>query len=254
MDHDVVVRQKMTERYLLGELDPEARDEFEEHYFDCQECALDVRAGALFVEKSKVALAEYQGKSAFRVPMPVAAAAKPGWMPGFRGILRPAFAVPVMALLLAVIGYQNLVTYPHLQAAEQAMNSPQVLPWAQVNVGTYGSEGPVITTRPGEGFLLFVRIPPDGGFSQYVADLYGPAKQLEWSLTIPVTSRQGTAQQDQSRQDQSRQDQSRQDQWPVQIPGGNRNPGSYTLAVRGVTTAGDSKEVGRASFELQIQH
>jgi len=33
MDHDAVVRLKMTERYLLGELDPDARDEFEEHFF-----------------------------------------------------------------------------------------------------------------------------------------------------------------------------------------------------------------------------
>src|ERR1035441_1684537 len=41
MDHDAVVRQNMTERYLLNELDPEARDEFEEHYFDCPDCAAD---------------------------------------------------------------------------------------------------------------------------------------------------------------------------------------------------------------------
>src|SRR5258708_27722866 len=58
MDHDVVVRQHMTERYLLDELEPQARDEFEEHFFGCPDCALDVRAGAMFVEQSKIALAE----------------------------------------------------------------------------------------------------------------------------------------------------------------------------------------------------
>src|ERR1700675_2005714 len=58
MDHDMVVRQKMTERYLLGELDSAARDEFEEHFFDCRDCALDVHAASLFVEQSKLALAE----------------------------------------------------------------------------------------------------------------------------------------------------------------------------------------------------
>ncbi len=58
MDHTAVVRQKMTERYLLDELDPEVRDEFEEHYFDCPECALDIRAGAQFVAHSKTVLAE----------------------------------------------------------------------------------------------------------------------------------------------------------------------------------------------------
>jgi hypothetical protein len=240
MDHDVVVRQKMTERYLLGELDPEARNEFEEHYFDCQDCALDVRAGALFVEQSKVALAEESENKAFRVPVPAAVAVKPGWLTGFRGILRPAFAVPVMALLLAVIGYQNLVTFPHLQAA---LNSPQVLPWAQVNVGTYGSEGPVIKTQPGKGFLLFVRIPPEGGYSHYTADLCDPAGKVEWSVTIPVTGSE----------DRVDQDRPNQDLWPLQVPGANWRAGNYSLKVRGITTAGQGKEVGQASFELQIQ-
>jgi hypothetical protein len=224
MDHEEVVRSKMTERYLLGELDPDARDEFEGHFFDCPDCALDVRAGALFVEQSKVVLAEEaQSVSA---DMPVAAIPpKPGWFTW----LRPAVAVSLMALLLAVIGYQNLVTYPRLQLA---LNSPRVLPWASVNVGTWGSGGPLISARPGQGFLLFVRIPPDGGYSHYVADLYHPGGKLEWSLTIPASSGQ--------------------DQWPVQVPGVNRAAGSYILIVRGVTAAGESKEVGRASFELQV--
>lgn len=229
MDHDLVVRQKMTERYLLDELDPEARDEFEDHFFDCPDCASDVRACALFVEHSKVALAKQSEPIPGSVPAP-ASAPQAGWLAGLRTALRPAFAVPVMAVLLAVIGYQNLVTYPQMR---QALNRPQVLPWAQVNVGTYGSEGPVVTTHPGEGFLLFVRIPPEGGYGHYTADLYNPAGKLEWSFTIPAVAGQ--------------------DQWPVRIPGANREAGSYTLAVRGITTAGESKEVGRASFELQIQ-
>jgi len=230
MDHDMVVRQKMTERYLLGELDPAARDEFEEHFFDCRDCAVDVQAGALFVEQSKIVLAEKPELVAAGLPTaPVPA--KPGWL----AWLRPAVVVPVMVMLLAVIGYQNLVIYPQMQ---QALNSPQVLPWASVNVGTYGSEGPVITTRPGEGFLLFVRIPPESGYSHYTAELYNPGGKLEWSLTIPVASGKET---------------SAQDQWPVQVPGANREAGGYTLTVRGVTAAGLSKDIGRTSFELQIQ-
>ncbi|MGD0414685.1 MAG: zf-HC2 domain-containing protein [Terriglobales bacterium] len=226
MDHDAVVRQQMTERYLLDELDRETRDEFEEHFFDCPDCALDVRAGALFVEQSKVVLAEKSEPIPAGMPVPAPVPARRGWLPW----LRPAVIVPVMALLLVTIGYQNLVTYPQLR---QALNSPQVLPWASVNVGTWGSGGPVITTHPGKGFLLFVRIPPESSYSRYTAELYNLAGKLEWSLTIPATSAQ--------------------DQWPVQVPGANREAGSYTLAVRGITAAGESKEVGRASFELQIQ-
>src|SRR5258706_9539293 len=136
MDHDVVVRQKMTERYLLGELDPGVRDEFEGHFFDCPDCALDVRAGALFVEQSKVVLAEKAEPVSAGLAVTTQIPASPGWF----GWLRPAFAAPVMVLLLAVLGYQNLVTYSPLP---QAFNSPPVLPWAAVDVGTRGSCRPV---------------------------------------------------------------------------------------------------------------
>jgi hypothetical protein len=223
MDHEGVVRQKLTERYLLGELNDQTRQEFEEHYFDCSDCAVDVRAAALFVEQSKGVLAEEPQPAA--AGLHVTTPAKRGWFAWFR----PAFAMPVMALLLAVLGYQNLVTYPRLQ---QAVNSPRVLPFALVTVGTWGAAERVISTPAGEGFLLFVRIPPDASYSKYMAELYNPAGKLEWTLAIPASSTQ--------------------DQWPVQVPAAAREAGTYILAIRGITAAGESKEVGRAPFELQI--
>jgi hypothetical protein len=236
MDHEGVVRQKMTERYLLGELDDQARQQFEEHYFDCSDCAQDVRAAALFVEQSKVVLAEAPQAAPARSAVTGRATAKSGWLAWFR----PAFAVPVMALLLAVIGYQNLVMYPRV---ERAVNSPRVLPFASVNIGTFGAGGPVISTRSGEGFLLFVRIPPESSYTKYVAQLYNPAGKPEWSLTIPASAVP----------DRPVQDRPVQDQWPVQVPAATREAGTYSLVVNGVTAGGESKEVGRSSFELQIQ-
>jgi len=224
MDHDEVVRQKMTERYLLDELDPDKREEFEEHFFDCPDCALDVRAGAMFVEQSKIVFAENPEARVVQVPAP--APAKAGWF----AWLRPAFAVSALALLLALLGYQNLVTYPRL---EQAVNRPQVLPWASLNMSTRGTNAPVIAVPPGGSFLLFVNIPPDSRYPRYTADLYNPAGKLEWSLTIPANSAN--------------------DMWPVRVPGTNRGSGTYTLAVRGTTATGESQEVGRTSVELQIQ-
>ena len=126
MDHDQAVRQKATERYLLNELDPSLRDEFEEHLFDCQDCALDVRAAAMFVEQSKVVLAEPPVPAQVRVPFPVPA--KVGWM----GWLRPALAVPVLAVLLVAVAYQQVVNR-HLK---EAINTPQLLPWTSINVST----------------------------------------------------------------------------------------------------------------------
>jgi hypothetical protein len=225
MDHDLVVRQQMTEKYLLGELEPDARLKFEEHFFDCSECALDVRAGDLFVQQAKGVLAADTVPVSSKMPATAPVLVVRGWF----AWLRPAFAGPALALLLVVVGYQNLVTYPQLQ---RALNRPRVPSFASLNVGTWGSGGPTISIRPGDGFSLFVRIPPDG-YSSHAAELYNPAGKPEWSVTIPMTSAQ--------------------DQWLVQVPGANREPGTYILVVRGLSSAGDGKEVGRSSFELQIQ-
>ena len=222
MDHHEAVRQKATERYLLDDLDAEERDQFEEHLFDCQDCALDVRAGAMFVDQTKVVLAEAHVVS--RVPDAVPS--KPAWLAWFR----PAFAIPVLALLLAVIGYQNFVLYPHLM---QAANEPQVGPWASVNVSTRGSAKTEIKVHPGEGFGLLVNLPPDNGFASYSADLYNPAGKLEWSGPISAASGGENRQ--------------------IYVLGRDRRPGTYALVVRGITPSGESQEISRHPIAVQIQ-
>jgi len=53
MDHDEALQLQAAEKYVLGELPPSQRDEFEEHFFECQECALDVKAVAEFVDNAR---------------------------------------------------------------------------------------------------------------------------------------------------------------------------------------------------------
>jgi len=226
MDHKVVTDQNMTERYLLNELDPAARDDFEEHYFNCTECATDVQAAALLVETIKDgAIPDHENRP---VPAPTPIPPRSAWF----AWLRPASFVPVMAILLVVVGYQNLVTFPQMA---NRLNSPRILPYAQVNLDTYAAEGPTITQPPGQDFLLLIRIPPSGLYSKYTADLYNPAGKLEWSFTFTIP------------------DSSEQEQWPLHVPGANRDAGRYKLVVRGITASGESKDVGSTSFKLQIQ-
>ena len=223
MDHDEAVRTNVTERYLLNELDPELRDQFEEHLFDCQDCALDVRAAAMFVEQSKAMLAE-RPEVHVRVPVPISRTS--GWL----AWLRPALAVPVLAILLTVVGYQNFVTLPQF---EQAANSPRVLPWASVNVSTRGAIPAEVSALPGEGFNLLVRIPPESRYASYKLNLYSPSGKLEWSRTIPAASADETR--------------------SIYIPGANRTQGTYELAVQGINAAGESSDLGRYPVALQIQ-
>jgi hypothetical protein len=43
MEHDEATRSHAAERYVAHELSPAERDAFEEHFFDCRQCADDVR-------------------------------------------------------------------------------------------------------------------------------------------------------------------------------------------------------------------
>jgi anti-sigma factor RsiW len=230
MDHDTVVRQQIPERYLLNELEPKVRDEFEEHYFLCPECARDLHAGALFMEESKIAFASEAGG-----PIPSATTPSPakhdrapnrsGWLDW----LRPVFAVPAFALLLAVIGYQGW-KYHSLQ---QAFNRPQTLAAAVVNVSVRGAEPAepiLVSTRPGQPFGLTLNLPPDAPYASYKLDLYSQQGRLEWSRTSPATGNDAL--------------------W-LYVPGSDHVPGA--LAVHGITAAGGTEDLGRYRIELQNQ-
>lgn len=228
MDHDTVVRDKMTEKYLLEELDPEMRDEFEAHFFDCPECARDVHAASEFVTHSKNILAESSQPAPVVVKQPVTEPAARGWF----AWLRPSFAIPALAALLVVIGYQNLVTLPHLA---QAVNQPQLLPATTVNLLTYGDNAAPLVVHAGEGFLLNVIIPPGHRYPGYKVDLHNPAGGVE-SVAIPASAAA-----------------SGEDTWPIRFSGTNLQGGTYKLTVHGLTTSGQDEEVGSGSFQLQVQ-
>jgi len=225
MNHADAVRMNATEKYLLNELDSAELDRFEEHMFDCQECALDVRAAAAFIDQSKNVLAK-----AAPVPVPVLrpvpAPAPSHWL----AWLRPAFTVPVMAMLIAFIGYQNLVVYPGIK---QAAGTPYLYPAASINVATRSGATPAVHSRSGEPFLLLVNLPAESRFSSYIADLYDPAGRIEWSVPIAAAVADDIV--------------------PMRIPG-QREAGIYTLAIRGVPqTGGTPLEIGRQPFELKLQ-
>ena len=55
MDHEQAVRMQASMRYALGELTPDERDSFEEHFADCRYCMSDVEmATALAVNAKEV--------------------------------------------------------------------------------------------------------------------------------------------------------------------------------------------------------
>jgi putative zinc finger protein len=58
VDHQSAVDRKLTEQYVLGELDAREAAEFEEHFFDCPLCADDVRLASRLAANLKAVLRE----------------------------------------------------------------------------------------------------------------------------------------------------------------------------------------------------
>lgn len=97
MEHHEAHDTQATERYLLGEMNDAERDLFEAHFFDCPECAADVRAGMTLMaagrdvtqQDAKVRRFEPNPKPGWRAWFPQAAAAAVifailGWLGGTR--------------------------------------------------------------------------------------------------------------------------------------------------------------------------
>lgn len=60
MDHQSAIDRRFAERYLLSELSPDEAAEFEAHFFECAECAAEVRLGAHLAANVRVVLREVE--------------------------------------------------------------------------------------------------------------------------------------------------------------------------------------------------
>ncbi len=56
MDHSKAVRMQAAAKYVLGELSQVLREEYEEHFFDCTACAIDVKAATDFLNIAREVL------------------------------------------------------------------------------------------------------------------------------------------------------------------------------------------------------
>ena len=207
MDHDYAVRLSLVEKYLLEELPPELRDEFEEHYFDCQECATDLRATAAFLDSATTELKASSG------PKPVPNPTRKSW---FAWLWTPAFVVPALAACLLVIAYQNIVTLPHFRSAIAELRTPEVLPTISLVGGnSRGGATPSIAVPGIQPFLVLVDIPTQDRFSSYTCLLYSPSDSLAWRVQVSAEAAKDTV--------------------SIRVPAAQRVPGSYTLVVQGNT-------------------
>lgn len=159
MDHQTAVKDLLAERYLLGEMNANERTDFEEHFFDCAECAASVRDGAAFLDS---------GRSLVRAEQRFRRGRAMTWIPS-----------AVAAALAIVVGVQNFVTIPALRMASEA-------PAIQVVAAYQGdqSRGAADNPRAGETFVRFLNIPSEEHFASYRCELRDASGRVRASQAI----------------------------------------------------------------------
>jgi len=180
MDHKEAIRLQAAEKYVLSELSGTLRDEFEEHFFECAECALDMKAAASFVDTTRDVLRQGVGNVAQEQE-------ETGWIwERYFGWLKPVVAVPALAVLLLALAYQNFVTVPRLKSAG-SVTKPQLLNSFSLVAGNVrGGEATKVQVREGESFALDFDFLPTKLFDHYICQLQDEAGSSGLQLEIPA--------------------------------------------------------------------
>jgi Putative zinc-finger len=222
MDHYQATQLTAVEKYLLDELTPGERDDFEEHFFDCQECAIDLRSTAAFMAAAKK---EFQAN-----PVPKPGGATKGRT--FFAALWPAALVwSALAASLLVVAYQNLVVFPRFATEIAGLKAPEVLPSISLVGGnSRGGQIPAAEVGAARPFLLQLDIPTQDRFSSYTCLLYSPSGSLAWRVEVSAEAAKDTV--------------------SIRVPSAVGPPGVYTLAVQG-NSAGTSADLARYRFALK---
>jgi len=229
MNHDESLKLGAAEKYVLRELPDELRDAFEDHFFECHDCAADIRALASFAEAGPEAY-DRDG-----CPEPISV---PASKPSVWAWLRPPIAVPAFSALLFVVGYQNLSTIPELRKSA-AVAQVQVLksfPLAKAN--TRGSSALNIPVQPGESFTLKFDIPPSKGFAQYLCQLQDASGRVLHQVNVDVKRANKGVE--------------------LFVPAGMINPGTYYVVITGEpvehTEIATDERVADLGFQIQFEN
>lgn len=226
MNHEHAVRELFVEKYLLGELTGDARNAFEEHLFECIQCAEDLKAGVLMSEAMR---AELAAAPAFSAP-----ARKPSLLIRW---LNPLWLAPALAACLAVIAYQRGIQIPRIASHLAQANTPAVLNNLVLAGGASRGEGlPHIIAPQNGSFLLSVDIPPLANATGYRCTLYSPSGKVAWSGAITPEQVRDTVQ--------------------IHVPTAISEPGENTLVIQamGASRSSNTMEILTSrKFVLEIR-
>jgi hypothetical protein len=228
MDHSEAIRIKAAEQYLLGELTGDAREQYEEHFFTCQECAMEVQVGAAFLDNAR---------EVFRAAKDFVPVQRPEPRRWFDLFLRPAFAAPALALLALVVTYQSTIVIPRLKTSLAQATAPQAIPsFSLITENSRGGNPVTIHAPQNKPFSIYLDIPPDRHFLFYNCELQTASGNLEFALRVPAEEAKDTVQ--------------------LLIPASRLQRGNHILVIRGggppQGSGAAEPEIARYTFNLDF--
>jgi hypothetical protein len=220
MNHTDALQTFAAEKYLLNELPAPIREEFEAHFFECEECAMDVRTGAAFVGQARTELrSASQGASARKTRS-----------------LFSFFTLPLAGVLVAamavIVVYQNVVTLPQLRGEVATANVPAVVTATSlIGAASRGTDVPSATASKGQPLFLNVDVPTDDRFSSYKLTINDPAGSPAGAIDVSPDQAKNTL--------------------LVRMPGNEVRNGTYTLTVEGIQAgAGPAFKLAQYRFRV----
>ena len=229
MTHQDALQGMAVERYLRRELSGAPLESFEEHLFECPECAADVKAGLMFVDAARTEL-----RAPARVAKPETKSVR-SWASWFGS---PWVLGPALAACLVVIGVQSFVVQPRMRQEIARTETPAVLnPLVLANAGARGDSIPEIAPPEHGSIVISLDVPTMGGFSSYKGSLYSPDGSLIWQTTIsPEQARDAVL---------------------LSVPADKVKDGINTFVVQGSSPEGKSggtlEDLARYRFRVTIQ-
>jgi Putative zinc-finger len=177
MNHQDALQEMAVERYLLGELSGASLDSFEEHLFECSECATDVKTGATFIDGARTELSFPRRVAAAQVER------APKWSSWFTS---PWILTPALAACLLVLAFQMFVIRPRMKLEVARAQAPAVLnPLVLANAGPRGGDSiPQIVAPEHGSFVVSLDVPTAGGLSGYRCSLVAPDGSVVWQTAV----------------------------------------------------------------------
>ena len=229
MDHAEVIEQNIAEKYVLGELSAEVREQFEEHYFECAECTSDLDAlGSLLTVGKVVAQEGFSSKP----PVPDKTGERRGWF----AWLRPILVVPAMAALLGVFILQNAGLLPVLK--KSSAKRPFVEDYEssyRLQGVTRGGSGSKLSVNPHESFALDFDFTPTESAARYRGTLLDASGTAVFTFTLNGAEANK--------------------ELHLVVPADTVQVGDYDLVFTDESGTSDAKnkEVQRLSFSIELQ-